>query len=120
MVGLSLTICALLTSGGMIGSEMIEIEKEEEFKQLTPEEEIELWFKEIEADIDLKKFVDPRKENRDLKILQAKKPKGIALTKKEAYLTDVVFLETFKMTKIDFYKLTKKEQDDLKKTNKLV
>ena len=78
------------------------------------EEESADWFQ--DAGVDLGKFLDPRENNYELDDITGKFPKGVAPTRKEAYLTNDVFKKTFDMTKKDFYALKTWRQDKLKKS----
>ena len=51
----------------------------------------------------------------DIQVLKASFPKDVEPTKKEAYLSDKVFLATFDMTMEQFYELKKWKQERLKK-----
>ena len=78
------------------------------------EEESADWFK--DAGVDLGQFLDPRENIYGLDDIMGKFPKGVAPTRKEAYLTNDVFKKTFYMTKKDFYALKTWRQDKLKKS----
>ena len=78
------------------------------------DEESADWFK--DAGVDLDKFLDPRENTYGLEDITRKFPKDVAPTRKEAYLTNDVFMKTFDMTKKDFYALKTWRQDRLKKS----